>query len=33
MAISAGETLSLNNLAGATGDVQNSNVSLGSIKG
>lgn len=33
MAISAGETLSLNNLAGATGDTQNSNVSLGTIKG
>lgn len=33
MAISAGETLSLNNLAGATGDTQNSDVSLGSIKG
>ena len=33
MAISAGETLSLNNLAGATGDTQDSNVSLGTIKG
>ena len=33
MAISAGETLSLNNLAGATGDTQNLNVSLGTIKG
>tara|TARA_B110000003_G_scaffold273916_1_gene312603 strand:- start:3015 stop:4340 length:1326 start_codon:yes stop_codon:yes gene_type:complete len=33
MAISAGETLSLNNLAGASGDTQNSNVSLGDIKG
>ena len=33
MAISAGETLSLNNLAGATDNTQNSNVSLGSIKG
>jgi len=33
MAITSGETLSLNNLAGATGNTQNSNVSLGSIKG
>ena len=33
MAITSGETLSLNNLAGATGDTQNSNVSLGTIKG
>ena len=33
MAISAGETLSLNNLAGATGNTQGSNVSLGTIKG
>ena len=33
MAISAGETLSLNNLAGATGFTQSSNVSLGAIKG
>ena len=33
MAISAGETLSLNNLAGATGFTQSSNVSLGTIKG
>ena len=33
MAISAGETLSLNNLAGATGNTQNANVSLGDIKG
>ena len=33
MAISAGETLSLNNLAGATGNTQGANVSLGTIKG
>ena len=33
MARSSGDTLSLNNLAGATGNTQNSNVSLGSIKG
>ena len=33
MAISAGETLSLNSLAGATGITQGANVSLGAIKG
>ena len=33
MARSSGDTLSLNNLAGATGNTQNSNVSLGDIKG
>ena len=33
MAITSGETLSLNNLAGATGNTQDSNVSLGDIKG
>lgn len=33
MAISAGETLSLNSLAGATGITQGANVSLGTIKG
>jgi len=33
MAISAGETLGLNGLAGATGNTQGSNVSLGDIKG
>ena len=33
MAISAEETLSLNNLAGATGNTEGSNVSLGAIKG
>ena len=31
MAITSGETLSLNNLEGATGNTQNSNVSLGSM--
>tara|TARA_B110000093_G_scaffold86931_1_gene94084 strand:+ start:427 stop:1749 length:1323 start_codon:yes stop_codon:yes gene_type:complete len=33
MAITSGETLSLNGLAAATGNTQNANVSLGSIKG
>ena len=33
MARSSGDTLSLNNLAAATGNTQNSNVSLGDIKG
>ena len=33
MAISAGETLSLNNLAGAVGETQNSNVSMNAIVG
>ena len=33
MAISAGETLSLNNLAGATGNTQDSNVSINTICG
>lgn len=31
--LTSGDTLSLNNLAGATGHTQNSNVSLGTIKG
>ena len=31
--LTSGDTLSLNDLAGATGNTQNSNVSLGSIKG
>lgn len=31
--LTSGNTLSLNNLAGATGNTQNSNVSLGTIKG
>lgn len=31
--LTSGDTLSLNNLAGATGNTQNSNVSLGTIKG
>lgn len=31
--LTSGNTLSLNNLAGATGNTQNSNVSLGAIKG
>ena len=33
MAITSGETLSLNNLAGSNWNTQDANVSLGSIKG